>query len=47
MRIIKVTASEAMLLGNVYKREFCEDDIPPERMEVFLEIKNKKLKNRR
>jgi len=47
MRMIKVTASEAMLLGNAYKREFCEDDIPPEKIDILLKIKSKKSKNRR
>ena len=46
-RIIKVTKMEACQMGNWYTRIFKENDIAPEKMELFNKLYNKKNYERR
>lgn len=44
MKKIKVTKQEAWSLGNLYRRIFSIEKVPPEYKETFLKIKKKYAK---
>ena len=46
-RIIKVAKAEAYLLGNWYTRVFREDEVAPEKMELFNKLYKQKIYERR